>query len=895
MICFIMSEIRLHPQGRLAFDCSDQEMSESAALKRLRDAFASDWRAGLFALAADMKTAHASLTIRFWRRIAASYLTKICHFPEDESPGQVGRPAADEIETWLSSAPPMVGGEYLSNEMLAWIWEALSAWGEEAIAQAGGIEAFIRQQAPGWKRVGRVTFHLAENKQDASRPFAFMATFTTGLGSEGRTKHVPLRKALELYSGADNKQGLVKLLSPVHEAAKRCKWVKNLVDSGQIYHPMAWKAEQAYRMLRSAPVLEECGLSVRLPDWWSKRPRAQVQVTIGSEKQTSLNAQSLLDFNVDVAIGDVQLSQEEIDTLLAQKEGLVLLKGRWVEVDQTKLGQALKHWKQVEAEAKKGRIGFIEGMRLLAGASKDLQRDESEEEQQWVHVGAGNAVQEILSRLRDPSRLQAVRTPHGISAQLRPYQQEGVSWLAFVTELGLGACLADDMGLGKTLQVLALLAWRNGQPGSSPALLIIPASLLGNWRNEAETFAPGLKIKTLHPAETSRGEMQVIAEDVQARLSEYDLVMTTYSMVHRLSWLKEMTWSLVILDEAQAIKNSATRQTKAVKKLPARARIALTGTPIENRLGDLWSLFDFLNPGLLGSSKVFQGFVKTMQSREKDQFGPLRKLVGPYILRRLKTDPKVISDLPEKTETVRYCNLTKQQIKHYTHIVQSLNKSLQTVDNMARRGLVLQTLVRLKQVCNHPSQLTGDGEYRPEKSGKFHRIEELCTELAERQEKVLVFTQFREIIPALEEHLARIFGQPGLVLHGSTQVRKRNALVEQFQDENGPPFFILSLKAGGTGLNLTAASHVIHFDRWWNPAVENQATDRTYRIGQRKNVLIHKFVTRGTIEERIDQLIAEKKELAEDVLSGSGEIKLSELPDDEILDLVSLDVNRAMG
>ncbi|MBS3780488.1 MAG: DEAD/DEAH box helicase, partial [Desulfovermiculus sp.] len=446
-----------------------------------------------------------------------------------------------------------------------------------------------------------------------------------------------------------------------------------------------------------------------------------------------------------------------------------------------------------------------------------------------------------------------------------------------------------------TLQVLALLAWRNGQAGSSPALLVIPASLLGNWRYETERFAPGLKLKTLHPSETSREEIQEIAEGLQSRLAEYDLVMTTYSMVHRLTWLKEMTWSLVILDEAQAIKNPSTRQTKAVKKLPAQARIALTGTPIENRLGDLWSLFDFLNPGLLGSTKVFQGFVKSMQSRDRDQFEPLRKLVGPYILRRLKTDPKVISDLPEKTETVRYCNLTKHQVKHYTHIVQYLNKSLQSIDNMARRGLVLQTLVRLKQVCNHPSQLTGDGEYKPENSGKFNRIEELCAELAERQEKVLVFTQFREIIPALEDHLSRIFGQPGLVLHGSTQVGKRRALVEQFQDEDGPPFFIASLKAGGTGLNLTAATHVIHFDRWWNPAVENQATDRTYRIGQRKNVLVHKFVTRGTIEERIDQLIEEKKELAEDVLSGSGEIRLTELADNEILDLVSLDVNRAMG
>lgn len=845
-------------------------------------------------MAADAKLTHTSLTMRFWRGIAAVYLTRICHLHENGQPAKVKTPSSETYDRWISSAPPMVGGEYLSHEMLVRIWESLVAWGKEAIAKAGGIEAFIHRQAPGWQRVGRVTFHLAENKQDPKRPFAFMATFTTGLGSEGRTKHVPLRRALEQYSGTDNKQGLVKLLTPVHEAAKRCGWVKELVTTGRIYHPIAWTVDQAYQMLRTTPILEECGLSVRLPDWWSKRPRAQVQVTIGDEKKTALNAQSLLDFQVDVAVGDMHLNQEEIDEIMAQKEGIVFLKGRWVEVDQTRLSQALKHWKQVEAEAKKGRIGFIEGMRLLAGTSKDLQ-GEAEAEQQWVHVAAGNALQETLNRLRDPEHLQSVGTPEGIAAQLRPYQEEGVRWLAFVSELGLGACLADDMGLGKTLQVLALLAWRNRGADFTPALLIIPASLLGNWRNEAEKFAPGLKMKSLHPSETSREELQNIAQDVQSRLAGYDLVMTTYSMVHRQGWLKDMTWSFIILDEAQAIKNPSTRQTKAVKKLSAQARIALTGTPIENRLGDLWSLFDFLNPGLLGSSKVFQGFVKSMQSREQDQFGPLRTLVRPYILRRLKTDPKIISDLPEKTETVRYCNLTWDQVRHYTQIVQSLHKSLQAVDNMARRGLVLQTLVRLKQVCNHPSQLTGDGEYTPESSGKFKRIEEICAELAERQEKVLVFTQFREVIPALEEHLSRVFGRSGLVLHGSIQVAQRRTLVEQFQDDDGPPFFIASLKAGGTGLNLTAASHVIHFDRWWNPAVENQATDRAFRIGQKKNVLVHKFVTRGTVEERIDQLIEEKKDLAEDVLSGSGEIKLTELEDKEIIDLVSLDVNRALG
>jgi non-specific serine/threonine protein kinase len=364
-------------------------------------------------------------------------------------------------------------------------------------------------------------------------------------------------------------------------------------------------------------------------------------------------------------------------------------------------------------------------------------------------------------------------------------------------------------------------------------------------------------------------------------------------MLTRQDWLRQRSWRLAVLDEAQAIKNSGTRQARAAKELRAAGRIALTGTPVENRLSDLWSLFDFLSPGLLGSAKAFAGFVKKMQAPPKPSYQPLRALVGPYILRRLKTDKRVIADLPEKTEVKAYCGLSRQQAALYEQAVRELAQKLDTVDGIQRRGLVLAQLMRLKQICNHPAQMLGSGGYDAKHSGKFQRLAELCEELAQRQEKALVFTQFREIAEPLAELLAGVFGRPGLVLHGGTAVAKRRELVEAFQRETGPPFFVLSVKAGGTGLNLTAASQVIHFDRWWNPAVEDQATDRAFRIGQKRNVLVHKFVCRGTVEERIDALIAEKTDLVRDVVEG-GERLLTEMDDKELLEFVALDVNKAL-
>ncbi len=499
----------------------------------------------------------------------------------------------------------------------------------------------------------------------------------------------------------------------------------------------------------------------------------------------------------------------------------------------------------------------------------------------------------MLRDLRSPEGIEQVAAGASLNAKLRKYQETGVAWLSLLSRLGLGACLADDMGLGKTVQVLALLAALKRKPNLKPTLLVVPASLLANWKSELQRFTPTLRALYVHPSETPRDELNRLASQPDRAIQNVDAVFTTYAMLLRQAWLLEVDWQLVVIDEAQAIKNPAARQTKAVKRIRAGARIALTGTPVENRLADLWSLFDFLCPGLLGSQKKFNDFIKALSAREQQRFAPLRQLVQPYILRRLKTDKRVISDLPDKTEVRAFCGLGKRQAVLYAKMVDEMSEALENREGMQRRGLVLAYLMRFKQLCNHPSQLLGDGLYRPEDSGKFVRLAEICEEIASRQEKALVFTQFREMTEPLAGFLTKTFGRAGLVLHGTTGVKRRKYLVDQFQREDGPPFFVLSLKAGGTGLNLTQASHVIHFDRWWNPAVENQATDRAFRIGQHRNVLVHKFVCRGTIEEKIDALIADKSQLAADVLEGGTEKLLTEMSDAELIQLVALDVDRA--
>lgn len=866
---------------------------------KIAKSFARSQAAGLFALATEQLDGTLPPSLAYWRSFTGRYLTELCHAPQTDV---AATPALDrlELDALVLSAPPMQGAEYLTSDALAEVWSDLDAWVRaEGAADDGGLTAFLKRRAPLWHQVGRVCFHLAENKRDPEYPFAFLATYAPTVTSSSRVQYQPLSNALREYSGKRDKKTLVNLLSPVHIASERSEFVHELIESGDIYQPLAWTPPQAYRFLKVVPLLEDSGVLVRLPDWWKKRPRPRVGVTIGDAHNAKFDTDGMLDFHVHLALGDEELTAAELRELMAAEDGLVLLRGQWVEVDRERLQEALDHWKQVEAIAADG-VSFVEGMRLLAGTPRDLGADDaSDEQREWSFVQAGDWLGKLLADLRRPEQLQAPRTGAALKTTLRGYQQTGVAWLSFLTKLGLGACLADDMGLGKTIQVLALLLGEKrhtakGEENRKPSLLVLPASLLANWKSEIDKFAPSLRAVFVHPSETSADELKRLAQQPDGELRDVDVVLTTYGMLLRQAWLLEVPWRLAVLDEAQAIKNPAARQTKAVKRLKADARIALTGTPIENRLSDLWSLFDFLCPGLLGSQQKFKDFVKRLNADEQDnRYAPLRRLVQPYILRRMKTDKRIIADLPEKTEVRAFCGLSKRQAALYAKLVKELADALKGLDGIKRRGLVLAYLMRFKQLCNHPSQLTTDGRFDAKDSGKFQRLAEICEEIGSRQEKVLIFTQFREMTAPLAEHLASVFGQPGIVLHGGTAVGRRKKLVGQFQTDGGPPFFVLSLKAGGTGLNLTAASHVVHFDRWWNPAVENQATDRAFRIGQQRNVLVHKFVCRGTIEERIDQLIEEKTQLSEDLLGEGAEKLLTDMSDKELINLVSLDLERA--
>ena len=893
-------EIAISPGGRLSVERAPEALPEVSDkwVSRLQSAFEASAAEGLLLLATDALTLGVPPSPNYWRDFARDYLQRLCHTAGDDDRAALLPFERDERWEFVQEAPPMRGGEFLTSEFLERLWYEFGALVHRESA-ATGLSDWLKSKNPLWHTVGRVTFHLAENKRDPERPFAFLATYTHRLSDQGKPQHLPLARALQEYAGAKNKAALTSLLAPVQRAAEKSDLARELVESRRIFQPMGWTPSDTHRFLRDIPLFEESGLLVRVPDWWKggRPPRPQVNVRIGEAPSNRLGFDGLMDFSVEVALDGESLSPDDLRQVIAAKEGLVLLKGKWVEIDADRLKQVLAHWQQI-AKGDDG-VSFLEGMRLLAGISRDDEADPlaQPETLEWSQVAPGAWLRKTLAAMRDPSVIDGFDPERDLRAELRGYQRVGVRWLWFMSRLGLGACLADDMGLGKTIQTLALLLQLKRetapQQADRPSLLIAPASLLANWKSEILRFAPTLDVFFFHPSETSPQALQETAGDPTRMLAGKDLVITTYGLLTRLPSLRQIDWRVVVLDEAQAIKNPNARQTLAVKQMRAQVRIALTGTPVENRLGDLWSLFSFICPGLLGSAADFGKIVKRLSAHQDRHFGPLRNLTRPYILRRLKTDKSIISDLPEKVEVPAWCPLSKAQAALYAQSVKELAERLQVVTGIQRRGLILAFLLRLKQICNHPSHWLGDDAFDPADSGKFLRLRELTEEIAERQQKALVFTQFKEMTGPLATHLECIFGRAGLILHGATPVKERQRLVEQFQQDGGPPFFVLSLKAGGTGLNLTAASHVIHFDRWWNPAVENQATDRAFRIGQRKNVLVHKFVCRGTIEERIDGLLEEKKNLAAELLEGGGENLLTEMPDDELLRFVALDLKSA--
>jgi hypothetical protein len=636
----------------------------------------------------------------------------------------------------------------------------------------------------------------------------------------------------------------------------------------------------ALRFLKeTGPLLAGAGFGVLLPDWVRKSrlalkltTRSRTAATASTATTPTFGLKDLVDFRYELAVGGQTLTPDELAELARLKIPLVRVRGQWVELDERHLQAALRF-------LERGARGTMtSGEAMLAGLGEDVDLPITE-------VDADGWLADLLSGDAE-HRLAPMGTPASFTGRLRPYQERGLSWLAFLGQAGLGSILADDMGLGKSAQTLALLAHeQDGSLRTGPALLVCPMSLVGNWQREAAKFAPALALHVHH------GSDRLTGADLTAALSAADLVITTYGVATRdREALSQVSWARVICDEAQNIKNSGTRQAQAVRAIPAGSRIALTGTPVENRLSDLWSLMDFTSPGLLGSAEKFrQRFaIPIERAGDEEAADRLRRITGPFILRRLKTDKSIIADLPEKLEMKVWCNLTTEQASLYQATVDDMMEKIEAAEpGIERRGLVLATMAKLKQVCNHPAHLLGDGSRLDGRSGKLARLEEISEEIVTAGDRALCFTQYAEFGQMLQPYLAARLGCEVLYLHGGTPKKRRDEMVADFQEGTGPALFLLSLKAGGTGLNLTAASHVIHVDRWWNPAVEDQATDRAFRIGQRRDVQVRKFVCVGTVEERIDAMIEEKKALADRVV-GTGESWLTELSVADLRQVISL-------
>ncbi|MDR2373686.1 MAG: DEAD/DEAH box helicase [Bifidobacteriaceae bacterium] len=634
-----------------------------------------------------------------------------------------------------------------------------------------------------------------------------------------------------------------------------------------------------------ADLLEQAGFEVLVPAWWLQRRQLGLRVSAGTSgtfEQAEggagrglLTKDALCAFKWELAIGDDPLSEEELEALANAKVPLLFLRGAWVAFDPERVRAALDFVQQEDSGAK-----TVSDVLALAAAHPD----DLSTPLPVTSVEADGVLGALLRGAADAA-VQEVEAPASFKAELRPYQRRGLAWLAFLGGLDLGACLADDMGLGKTVQMLALEASeRAADPERGPTLLICPVSLVTNWQREAQKFAPDLRLRSHH------GSARLHGEDFATAAQAADVVVTSYYTALRdADDLSGVSWARVVLDEAQAIKNAGSRTAKAIRRIEAPHRIALTGTPVENRLAELWSIMDFCNPGILGGPELFRTrYAKPIERAGNQQAAErLRRVTQPYVLRRLKTDKSIIDDLPDKIEIKERCVLTPEQASLYQLVVAEMMERIEGSDGIARRGNVLAAMTKLKQICNHPAQFLHDSTPMGRRSGKVARLEELCDEILAEGDKALLFTQYTEFADMLLGHLTARFGPRIAYLHGGTARARRDELVAAFAQDDGPALFLLSLKAGGVGLNLTAASHVIHIDRWWNPAVEDQATDRAFRIGQTKNVQVRKFICTGTLEDRIDQMIEAKKELA-NLVVGDGEGWLTELSTSELRSLFEL-------
>ncbi len=844
----------------------------------------------------------------------------------------------------VSDAPPEVPARLLLTRVTAILLDALAraAWGRRGGGRTAGatlhdrwlhalgtpdgelagepaelaaLAARVRDWAAPLRLVEdaafRVSFRLEEPPEDAGGgASAAKGSSLPALGDgewrltymlQARDDPSLLVPAAQVWEGKGARESLGRPPGVARE-----KLLAGLARAGGLFPPVeeslranrpagcVLDAAGALRFLtEGAFLLEGVGFGVLLPSWWTGkgtrlRLASRASVRSPSAAGAGLGGDTLVDVDWQVALGDEALSLPELEALARAKAPLVKVRGQWLQAGQADIQAAIDFLRRPPG----GRMALGEAVRLALGSGS------GKESGLPLEAGRGEGwVADLLERLRGGAAAATAEEepPAGLTGELRPYQRRGYAWLSLLSSLGLGACLADDMGLGKTIQTLALVQrdWEAKGPG--PVLLVCPTSVLANWEKEAGRFTPRLPVLVHHGADRERGE------DFRREAEAQAMVVSSYALLVRdRDLLAQVSWRGVILDEAQNVKNPDSKQAQAARSLPAGYRVALTGTPVENHVGELWSLMEFLNPGFLGNRADFNRryFLPIQRSRDAEAAQGLRRRTGPFILRRLKTDAGVIADLPAKLEMKVFCTLTREQASLYAAVLRDLEDAMREAEGIRRKGVVLAAVTRLKQVCNHPAQFLGDGSSLAGRSGKLSRLGEMLEEVLEAGERALIFTQFAQMGEMLRGHLQETFGREVLFLHGGVARRERERMVERFQEtqpgKQAPPIFILSLRAGGTGLNLTAANHVFHYDRWWNPAVENQATDRAYRIGQRKNVQVHKFVCAGTLEEKIASLIESKVELANQVVGG-GEGWLTELADEDLRRVLALDREAALG
>lgn len=842
-----------------------------------------------------------------------------------------------EIIELTKIMPNLDGCEYLNVKWIKTLWSNLQVHlNKSLLCFNGNIDEYFSSLNKNLETPNKIYFHLTANKETSDIfPFTFTITYDKCIhsisdSSSHHSGEFPIKNIFNEFK--NNTESIDIFLCPLHKAAMESVFLNRLVHSNAIFDTINLSADDAFIFINEIALYEKFGISCTISDFYDdlsgslsmifninnidhiKHPDTAHTENLNNDKSfdninkinqiSSLNINSIIDFDASLVLGDKIINEEEINNILSEKEGLKFINDRWIKISHYELENLLHIYSDIKNFTGSNNMTFIETLKFKMNMEKKLK---SINNSYIIKMNVDDYLTSIVKKLNLTKNHCPIIDNPDFQINLRPYQKDAVNWLYMMKNMELGACLADDMGLGKTLEVLALLTYVKfntpieKRKASEKTLLILPASLIENWKSEISKFTPWLKYYIIHPSQNKN----IFSDDTIVHTHEniekpcddnvftdYDLIITTYGMISKYDFFKNVFWDSLILDEAQAIKNPSTKQTKSVKELNSKFRIAMTGTPIENHLSDLWSIFDFLNKNLLGSQNDFSTYINYLKSNDTN-YESLRKFISPFIMRRVKTDKSIISDLPEKIEIKTYAILSNKQIILYNNVLKDFKNKLLDSDkdtsyrkNIYRSGLILSTIIKLKQICNHPDHYLKKTDFAYDYSGKYTLLRKLCETIFENKERVLIFTQFKEMTTPLKTFLEDTFNNEGIVLNGDIPIKKRKILIDKFQDKkNYVPFMVLSLKTGGIGLNLTAANHVIHFDRWWNPAVENQATDRTFRIGQEKNVVVHKFITKGTIEEKIDTIIEQKIKLSNDIIPKMQEKWITEMNNEEILDL----------